>query len=265
MCRIDQPLRLAKSPSRLRCGHGTLGRYDSPSPGAIGPFWPPSWRWHIWRRRSVFHGRQALPALGRPLIPVRATSAVANRPSSVGAIAAVSRPSSALAWAAAHQVEPPAELAEALSAEDTMITWPVAIIGTVANIIPPWPLAANITRPCKRRRLTPRPIAWPEQKKSPGHGFQKFKCHGISTLWVINGAVAPPAAVLAWTFDWSIAGTVPPLLCSTVAVEHLPAVPPPRVAAAPCLADLGLIAQGANAPRLADGAGDLGKALLKRR
>jgi hypothetical protein len=70
-----------------------------------------------------------------------------------------------------------------------------------------------------------------QSKKTEGQGFQTFKCHGISTLWVTTGAVAPTVVPVAWTMDWSIVGTVPAFRCSLSAVVFLPAVPPPRAAA----------------------------------
>jgi hypothetical protein len=65
-------------------------------------------------------------------------------------------------------------------------------------------------------------------KKTGGDGFQAFKCHGISTLWVTSGAVAPSVAPVSWTFDWSVVGTVPTLRYPLSAVAFSPAVPPPR-------------------------------------
>jgi hypothetical protein len=118
-----------------------------------------------------------------------------------------------MAWAKQHRVEPPAEL--------------VAAVADHAKHAHP---AAHTCCHKKAHACAPAAPASPEKtKKTTVYGFHAFKCHGIATLWVTTGAVAPPVIPPAWTFDWSVVGTVPTTRFSLAAVPLLPAVPPPRV------------------------------------
>ena len=137
-------------------------------------------------------------------------------------------PGQRLAWAAANRVDPPAELNDALLAEDDADD----LDHLAADEHSDRDHDHHSLPTCCRHHHAANVVAAAEpvaqSKKTPGHGFEKAKCHGISTLWVTSGAAAPPAAPLAWSFDWTIAGQVPPYCCSAAAVSMLPAVPPPR-------------------------------------
>lgn len=140
-------------------------------------------------------------------------------------------PEQRLAWAAANGVEPPAELVAAVPDD--------AVSGTdedehlAADEHPRPGVDPPSAHSCchKHAGACARPASLDPMKgkKTGGHGFQTFKCHGISTLWMTTGAVAPTVVPVAWTMDWSIVGTVPALRFSLSAVTFLPAVPPPRV------------------------------------
>jgi hypothetical protein len=157
-------------------------------------------------------------------------------------------PEQQLAWAAANQVEPPAELAAAVSGDAVSgdaVSDDAVSDDAVSDRDEDEHLAADehqhlddhppAAHSCCHKHadvcaLSAAP-ALKQGKKAEGQGFQTFKCRGISTLWVTTGAVAPTVAPVAWTIDWSIVGTVPALRCSLSAVTFLPAVPPPRLAA----------------------------------
>ncbi len=133
-------------------------------------------------------------------------------------------PAQRLAWAAANQVEPPAEL-----------------IAAVSNHDEDEHLAGDdhpTAHPCRCHKKAAKPVLSAsdrpvKSKKTKGYGFHAFQCQGISTLWVTTGAVAPSIVPVAWTFDWNVVGTVSTLGFSLSAVTRLPAVPPPRVLVAP--------------------------------
>jgi len=139
-------------------------------------------------------------------------------------------PEQRLAWAAAHRVEPPAELVAAVSNHDEdehqlsdehradAHSQPAAHSPAAHSC------CHKAAGACDRPAL-PGPA---KEKKTKGYGYQAFQCHGISTQWVTTGAVAPSVAPHAWTFDWTVVGTVPTLRYSLSAVTFLPAVPPPR-------------------------------------
>jgi hypothetical protein len=135
-------------------------------------------------------------------------------------------PEQRLAWAAANEVDPPAELVAAVSDQDADQQLAAGEHSQTDDHPPAAHSCCHKHADVCARPASPGPV---NGKPTEGHGFQAFKCHGISTLWVTTGAVAPSVTPLAWTFDWSIVGTVPTLRCSLSAVTFLPAVPPPRV------------------------------------
>jgi hypothetical protein len=118
-----------------------------------------------------------------------------------------------LAWAAANHVEPPADLAATVAAENSAEHLCEA--------------GVPVHSCCHKHAVAHHE---PELKTKPASrpGFHATKCHGINTLWVTTGAVVPPQIAIAWNFDWTVVGTVPNYLCSVTAVPDLPAVPPRR-------------------------------------
>jgi hypothetical protein len=125
-------------------------------------------------------------------------------------------PQQRLAWAREHLVEPPAELVAAVADHEEH---PAADDHRAGHS-------------CCHKNAGACAVATShgplKDKKNDGPGFHAFKCHGIATLWVTTGAVAPSIIPPAWTFDWNVVGTVPTPRFSLSAVTFLPAVPPPR-------------------------------------
>ncbi|HEX4143337.1 MAG TPA: hypothetical protein VHY91_07285 [Pirellulales bacterium] len=143
-------------------------------------------------------------------------------------------PQQRLAWAAANGVEAPAELVAVLSgdAQSDDDEHEHLAAGDHRHVDP----SAAGDSCCHKHAEACAQSAAPgavKDKKTAGHGFQAFKCHGISTMWVTTGAVAAPFVPVAWTIDRSIVGTVPAMRCSLTVVSFLPEVPPPRAAARP--------------------------------
>ncbi|HTU24129.1 MAG TPA: hypothetical protein VMF30_01950 [Pirellulales bacterium] len=136
-------------------------------------------------------------------------------------------PAQRLAWAADHGVEAPAALIAAANVEQDH---------EHADGVAHASSGQHGARSCCHKCAAPAHTASARTvtagakpgKKPPGYGFQAFKCHGISTLWVTSGAVAPVVIPPAWTFDWRVVGLVPALCPGTSTVPFLPAVPPPR-------------------------------------
>jgi len=131
-------------------------------------------------------------------------------------------PAQRLAWAAANRVQPPVDLALAAVDDDQH------------DHAADEAAAADDHRggscPCCRKSAASGVRACPpaKEKKTTGYGFQTPKCHGISTLWVTTGAVAPSIQAPLWTFDWRVVGTVPATCLSLSSVASVPAVPPPQ-------------------------------------
>ena len=63
---------------------------------------------------------------------------------------------------------------------------------------------------------------------SSSHGVRALKCHGLSTLWVASGAVVPVELQSSWGFDWIVVGHVSATNYDLLTVVLDPAVPPPR-------------------------------------
>jgi hypothetical protein len=140
-------------------------------------------------------------------------------------------PGQRLAWAAANGVDPPAELVAAVADHDDDPHVAAEKHSGVDQHAPSAHCCCHKPADASGQPASSEPVT-PQSakgKKTERHGFQAFKCHGISTLWVASGAVAPSVAPLTWAFDWTVVGTVPTLRCSLSAVPLLPAVPPPRV------------------------------------
>jgi hypothetical protein len=122
-----------------------------------------------------------------------------------------------LAWARANQIEPPDELTAVLAADDHDS-----------------PADCTAHSCCHKsaahaaHHVADHSAAQSQAKPIRGDGFKPAKCHGINTLWVVSGAVAPPAPPVQWCFDWTISGVLPTLDCSPTAVPVRPAIPPPR-------------------------------------
>ena len=114
-------------------------------------------------------------------------------------------PEQRMAWAREHLVEPPAELVAAVADDDHDEH---AAVDDHRRAAGDHPSAHSC---CHKKAAASAVVAShgpTKAKKTDGYGFHAFKCHGIATLWVTTGAVAPSVTPLAWTFDWSVVGTV---------------------------------------------------------
>ena len=127
-------------------------------------------------------------------------------------------PQQRLAWAQANHIEPPVELTAVLLADDHDHDSPAD--DSAHSCCHKSASSAEHIEPTRRS------AAQPQSSPVRGYGFQPAKCYGVSTLWVVSGAVAPPAPPVQWSFDWTISGVLPSLDCSLAAVAARPAACP---------------------------------------
>jgi hypothetical protein len=151
-------------------------------------------------------------------------------------------PEEKLAWARAHNIEPPsyAELpsrsgwnaprlgdANRGSCDCRHCATPVHKPGTsesksrcAADREPAGCCSAKHTKDSSRQ--SPSRLRWTL-------GVDVLRCHGQSNLWVSFGAVSPPPPALNWQPSWQLAGKLVILDLSPPIVALAPPKPPPRL------------------------------------
>ncbi len=122
-----------------------------------------------------------------------------------------------VAWANAHQVEPPA--AVVVEANKGWSSPRLRDQHTAKK------------RPCCAKCSKPAPEAAPAAALKTitwVAGIAARHCQGQSELWLSGGAAVPPPAPLTWAFEWTPAGRLAPADPAFSSFGTSPSPPPPR-------------------------------------
>ena len=134
-------------------------------------------------------------------------------------------PEQRLAWAAANRSIRPLNSRRLCPTTTKMSTWRPTSIRSSTTILP----RPMLLLPQRCRHMRTAGVAPPGERQEDRRAwFPSLQMprdfHAVGDHRGGCSSVAP----VAWTFDWSIVGTVPTLRYPLSAVAFLPAVPPPR-------------------------------------
>ncbi len=136
-----------------------------------------------------------------------------------------------LAWALAHNVEPPASLLH------DVLEAPAAERQSFARRA-----KLSASKCCKQHSAVPYDHAAPHDHAAHGHAPPSRSrpttnlviasawrhCHGLAPTWSVLGAVTPPPEVVAWQFEWTLVSRVCPPSTLASSLTYPPPLPPPR-------------------------------------
>jgi hypothetical protein len=137
-----------------------------------------------------------------------------------------------LAWAQAHDVEPPASVREASAAgwhsvrlrdQESHATCAACESRSPCCARSSAGHACCDSKPARPSSLSRNPRWVP--------GLAALQCQGQCTLWINGGAVLPPAPQLTWKPFWPLVGRLAAMSTSPSCLPHLPPDPPPRLLA----------------------------------